>query len=312
MKILVTGGAGFIGSHLTESLLSKGHDVVIYDSFSRDALKYASLPKQPQKIVGDVLDGEKLAQAATGCDAIIHLAAIAGVSSVVSSPVKVMDVNYLGTRNALLAAKNVSRFIFFSTSEVYGQYADNVSENSPTVQGPVTESRWSYAVSKIAGEHLCHAFFHEKATPIVCVRPFNIYGERQVGEGGVQKMACKALQGNDVVVNGDGSQTRAWCHVSDLVAGVNACLEKKNAVGKSFNIGNPQAAVSVKELAQKIISLSGSESKIVFRKIDYPEVYKRVPDIAFARGELGFFPKVSLEEGLEKTINWFKSSGACK
>lgn len=311
MKILVTGGAGFIGSHLVESLLGKGNEVVIYDTFGRDALKYAHLPKQPKKIVGDVLDGEKLADAAVDCDAIIHLAAIAGVSSVVSSPVKVMDVNYLGTRNALAAAKSVSRFIFFSTSEVYGQHAENVSETSPTIQGSVTESRWSYAVSKIAGEHLCHAFFREKGTPVVCVRPFNIYGERQVGEGGVQKMACKALQNEDVTVNGDGSQTRAWCHVSDLVAGVNACLENDNAVGKSFNIGNPAAAVSVKELAQKIISLSGSKSKIVFKKIDYPEVYTRVPVIDFAKKELGFTPKISLEDGLKRTISWFKESGAC-
>ena len=311
MRVLVTGGAGFIGSHIVEMLLAQGHDAVVFDNFSRDALRHARLERQPEVVKGDVLDTAALKAAAKGCDAVVHLAAVAGVSAVVSAPVRVLQVNYGGTANALAAAveANVARFVNFSTSEVYGQYAEGVSEQSPTVQGFLGEPRWSYAVSKLAAEHLCQAYHSQHGLPTVTLRPFNIYGERQVGEGGVSKMALAALQGSDVVVNGDGTQVRAWCHVSDLVQGVSLCLGKQAAVGKVFNIGNPGAAVTVLELAKRIIATAQSESKIVFKPLGYGEVFKRWPNVELAKRELGFEPKVGLDEGLARAVAWYKTQG---
>jgi UDP-glucuronate decarboxylase len=308
-RILLTGGAGFIGSQIARRLISN-NEIVIYDNLHRNALAYTDLPSSPNVDVvkGDVLDREHLAETAGGCDVFIHLAAIAGVDTVMDMPTLTMKVNLLGTLNALDAAvgAGVERFIDFSTSEVFGSHVYMGEEHDSTTLGVVGESRWTYAVSKLAAEHLTHAYHEEHGLPTVTVRPFNVYGPQQVGIGAIHTFVVDALKGNDLVIHGDGNQIRAWCYVDDMVDGVMLCLEKEEAVGHVFNIGNPRATVTVTNLAQLVKRLCGSDSKIVYGYRDYVDVELRIPSIKKAMKLLGYWPKVDLEEGLERTIGWYR------
>ncbi len=308
--VFLTGGAGFIGSSLAERLVDQ-NKIVIYDNLHRNALKSTTLPDHPnvQFKQGDVLDGEGLAKAMQGATHVVHLAAIAGVDTVMKSPVRTMRVNLLGTVNVLEAAShltNLECFVDFSTSEVFGTHAYKVEETHVTSQGSVGEARWSYAVSKLAGEYLTHSYYHEMKLPAVTVRPFNIYGPNQVGVGAIHHFIRRALQDEEIEINGDGSQIRAWCYISDIVDALLLIFEKPEAKGEVFNIGNPRSTVTVFDLAKHIIRLAGSKSKIGFRPLNYTDVEIRVPSIEKARSLLGFEPKVDLEEGLKATISWYR------
>lgn len=309
-KIFLTGGSGFIGTALCERL-ARDNQIVIYDSGHRNALKYTDLLKQPnfRFIKGNILDKGKLKQALRKADIIIHLAAIAGIDSVGVSPLETMKVNLIGTYNILEALKNHSleRFIYFSTSEVYGPYVFRADEERKTTQGSVSVLRWNYSVSKLAGEHLAYSYFTERGLPLVVVRPFNIYGPRQIGEGAVHKFVVNAIQNRDLIIYGDGTQIRAWCYIDDLVDAVLKTLVEAKAVGSIINIGNPNGTITVLGLAEKIIELSQSKSKIVFKKRNYPDVELRVPNIEKARKLLGHIPKSGLDEGLKRTIEWYRS-----
>src|SRR5689334_21498191 len=260
-RIFVTGGAGFIGTTLARELVDR-NTVVAFDNLHRDALSGLELAEHPnfELVQGDVLDAAALRDAAAGATHIVHCAAIAGVDTVRESPVRTMRVNVVGTYNALEAAlatlPTLERFVDFSTSEVFGTHAFNVSEGQVSTIGSVGEARWTYAVSKLAGEHMSHAYHDEFGLPTVTVHPFNIYRPGQIGGGAIRAFIEAALAGRDLVIHGDGSQIRAWCYVEDMVEGTLLCLERPEAVGQSFNIGNPRSTVTVYDLAQRIKRLT--------------------------------------------------------
>lgn len=311
-RILLTGGAGFIGSQIARRLVSK-NEIVIFDNLHRNALAYTDLAlKSDVRVIrGDVLNKDELIEAARGCDVIVHLAAIAGVDTVMDMPTLTMKVNLLGTFNALEAAveAGVERFIDFSTSEVFGSHVYMGEEHDATTLGVVGESRWTYAVSKLAAEHLTHAYHTEHGLPTVTVRPFNVYGPQQVGIGAIHTFVVEALKGNDLEIHGEGTQIRAWCYVDDMVDGVMLCLEKDEAIGHVFNIGNPRATVTVANLALLIKRLCNSGSDLVYSQRDYVDVELRIPSIKKAMNMLGYWPRVDLEEGLERTIEWYRETG---
>jgi UDP-glucose 4-epimerase len=221
-----------------------------------------------------------------------------------------MRVNLIGTFNALEAAlasaDSIERVIEFSTSEVFGTYAYKVDEEHVTTQGSVGEARWTYAVSKLAGEHMAHAYYDELRLPTVSVRPFNVYGPGQVGGGAIRAFIETALAGNDLVIHGDGSQIRAWCYVDDMVEALLLALEHPNAVGQSFNVGNARSAVTIYDLALRIKRMTGLQHDLVFRPLHYTDVELRIPNVDKARELLGFEAKVELDEGLERTIAWYR------
>ena len=172
--------------------------------------------------------------------------------------------------------------------------------------GSVGEARWTYAVSKLAGEHMAHAYHDELGLPAVTVHPFNVFGPGQIGGGAIRAFIEDALAGRDLVIHGDGSQIRAWCYVDDMVEGTLACLEHPDAVGQTFNIGNPRATVTIYDLAQRISRLTGADVEITFQPLHYADVELRIPNVEKAREVLGFEAKVDLDEGLEKTIAWYR------
>lgn len=309
-RILITGGAGFIGTSLAARLVEE-NEVIIYDNFHRNALKDTALAnhKNVRVVVGDVLDSKGLAEACRGVNHVVHMASIAGVDTVMNRPVLTMKVSLLGTMNALEAASQVDgleRFIDFSTSEVFGRYAYKVTEGDVAQLGVVGEARWTYAVSKLATEHLALNYWKEKGFPAASVRPFNIYGPAQVGEGAVHHFIVKAIRGDDLVVHNDGAQIRSWCYIDDIIDGVLRVMELESAVGHAFNIGNPRATVTIYNLAEQIIRISGSSSKIRQVEWNFPDVELRIPNIEKARSLLAYEPKVGLEEGLERTIAWYR------
>jgi UDP-glucose 4-epimerase len=312
-RIFITGGGGFLGSHIVERLID-ANEITVFTNASRDALRYTRLAEHPHLrcVRGDILDRHHLAESARGAQIVIHLAAIAGVSNYYNRPVETMRTNVLGTANLLEAAMEIrpELFVNFSSSEVYGPSTSGAEEADVTVQGEVKVSRWTYSVSKLAGEHLCFAFHREHGLPVVSLRPFNIYGPRQVGEGAVQIFSRLALRNERITVHNDGRQIRAWCYVDDLVDGLVSCLDCRQAVGEVFNIGNPWQTVTVLSLAEKIVEACGSRSEIVLES-HHPEgdVRVRVPSIEKAERILGFRPRVSLDEGLSRAVAWYRDAG---
>jgi UDP-glucose 4-epimerase len=310
-RILVTGGAGFIGTTLARRLVEE-NEIVALDNLHRDSLTGTGLAEHRnfEFVHGDVLDAELLREVASGATHLVHAAAIAGVDTVIESPVRTMRVNLIGTYNALEAAlatkHTLERAIEFSTSEVFGTYAYKVDEEHVTTQGSVGEARWTYAVSKLAGEHMARAYYDELGLPTVSVRPFNVYGPGQIGGGAIRAFIEAALAGQDLVIHGDGSQIRAWCYVDDMVEALLLALEHPNAVGESFNVGNARSAVTIYDLALRIKRLTGCPGEIVFQPLHYTDVELRVPIVDKARRLLGFEAKVELDEGLSRTIAWYR------
>lgn len=311
--IFITGGAGFIGSTLTGELLEH-NQVVLYDNLKRNSLQHKPFRDHPhlRLIQGDVLDFDHLWTAMQGADIIVHCAAIAGIDTVIKSPVTTMRVNMVGSVNVLEAASRLSqchRVICFSTSEVFGQQAFRSSETDNTVMGKVGEARWTYAVSKLAEEHLAIAYYQEKSLPTVVVRPFNVYGPGQTGEGALRIFIQRALADEPIEIHGDGTQIRAWCYVDDMVEGVLLAMEHPQAVGESFNIGNQKAVVTIYGLANAVVRVLGSRSPIVFTRKDYADVELRIPSVSKARNLLGFEAKVDLDEGILRTAEYYRSLG---
>jgi UDP-glucose 4-epimerase len=311
-RILITGGAGFIGTTLTRRLVER-NEIVALDNLHRDALSQTDLLEHPNLTFhqGDVLDADPLRELAQGVTHIVHCAGIAGVDTVLESPVRTMRVNVIGTYNVLeagLATKDtLERLVDFSTSEVFGSQAFRVAETSVSVTGSVGEARWTYAVSKLAGEHMAHAYHAELGLPTTSVRPFNVYGPEQMGGGAIRAFIEAALAGEDLTIHGDGSQIRAWCYVDDMVEGTLLALEHPNAVGESFNIGNARSAVTIYDLAQRIKRATDAPGEIVFRPLHYTDVELRIPNVDKARNLLGFESQVELDEGLARTVAWYRS-----
>ncbi|MCB9765677.1 MAG: NAD-dependent epimerase/dehydratase family protein [Alphaproteobacteria bacterium] len=310
-RILVTGGAGFIGSAFVRRVID-GNEVVVLDTFSRDALaRWPGLREHPHLTVrvGSVTDPEAVEAALDGATMVVHCAAVAGIDSVGVRPARTMEVNLLGTWHVLEAARQVGglrRFVDFSTSEVFGTHAWRVSESDPAVIPPPGEPRWTYAASKLAAEHLTHAFHREHGLPVTSLRPFNVYGPRQVGEGAVHHFIQRALQGGPVRVYNDGAQVRAWLYVDDAVDAVCRACVRPAAVGEAFNLGNPDAAITVWDLAQRVARLVGGDIPVVRVPRPGPDVELRLPVVDKARRLLGFEPRWGLSEGLRSTIAWYR------
>jgi nucleoside-diphosphate-sugar epimerase len=312
-RLFITGGAGFIGTRLCARLV-EDNELVIFDNGRRDALRHTDLAshRNVTHVRGDVLDYASVLERMKGCDMVVHLAAIAGVDDVFNHPVLTMKVNMIGTYHVLEAAlqNRVERVLDFSTSEVFGSYAFRVQEGDVTSLGAVGETRWTYAVSKLATEHLAHNYYKEFGLPTASIRPFNIYGPLQVGQGAIHAFVVKALRGEDLVIHNDGSQIRAWCYVDDIVEGVVLALTRDEAIGHAFNIGNPRSVVTVYNLAREVIRIAGSTSKIRFETVDRADVELRIPSIGKAQRLLGFAPQIDLEEGLQRTVSWYRSQMA--
>jgi nucleoside-diphosphate-sugar epimerase len=310
-RVLLTGGAGFIGTTLARRLVAD-NEVVVLDNLHRDVLTGTELADHPNLtfVQGDVLDGPRLVDVARGATHIVHLAAIAGVDTVLESPVRTMRVNLIGTYNVLEAANatraSVERLVDFSTSEVFGRHAYKVEETHVTSQGSVGEARWTYAVSKLAGEYLAHSYYDEFGLPTCSIRPFNVYGPGQIGGGAIRAFILNALAGERLVIHGDGSQIRAWCYVDDLVDALLLLLEHDDAVGQVFNVGNPRSVVTIHDLAERVRRIAEADVDIVFRELHYVDVEMRIPNVEKARNVLGWEPQVDLDEGLARTIAWYR------
>ncbi|HPD15148.1 MAG TPA: NAD-dependent epimerase/dehydratase family protein [Planctomycetota bacterium] len=309
--IFITGGAGFIGSTLAGRLVERNR-VIIFDNMSRNSLKDRAFADAPNLRVvrGDVLDFDGLRKAMQGADIVVHCAAIAGVPTVSKSPVTTMRVNMIGSANVLAAAAELARcdrVVCFSTSEVFGSQAFNSEENDGAVTGTVGEARWTYAVSKLAEEHLAISYFNEKWLPTTVVRPFNIYGPGQVGEGAMRTFVLRALRNEPLEVHGDGTQIRAWCYVDDMIEAVLVAMGHPRAVGECFNIGNQRAVVTIYGLANTVVRVLQSRSPIVFARKEYADIELRIPSVRKAKEVLGFEAKVDLEEGILRTAEYYRT-----
>lgn len=309
-NIFITGGAGFIANTLIQRLIDK-NKITVYDNFHRDTLTGSGYATHENMTVvkGDVLDFDLMCASMKGADVVIHAAGIAGIDTVIKNPVSTMRVNMIGTANALEAAKIngvTDRFIDFSTSEVFGSMAFKSTEKDETVSGSAGEARWTYAVSKLAGEHLAHAYHTQHNLPVVTVRPFNVYGPGQTGEGAIQIFIKKALKNEDIYIHGDGNQIRAWCYVDDFVECIFRCLENDKAVGESFNVGNARAVITILGLAQTVCRVLNSESKILFQDALSADIALRIPSVEKSTEILGYKAQVDLEEGILHTAEWIK------
>ena len=237
--ILITGGAGFIANKIIAQYV-ENNKITIFDNFSRDTFSSSEFYKHSNisVIKGDVRNYDQVCAATEGQDIVVHAAGIAGIDTVIRRPVDTMEVNMLGTANVLRAASqltNLKRLIDFSTSEVFGPMSFRSNEEDQTVAGSAGEARWTYAVSKLAGEHLTHAYYNQTKLPAVTVRPFNVYGPGQTGEG-FDQFHQRALLNEPITIHGDGSQIRAWCYVDDFVDAIKRCVGSEKAIGRSYNI----------------------------------------------------------------------------
>ncbi len=308
--IFITGGAGFIGATLVGALVEH-NQVVTYDNLSRDSLKgrpYAS-HSNLRRIEGDVLDEEHLSRSMVGADYIVHCAGVTGIDTVRRSPIRTLRVNTIGTANVLEAASGLStcsRVICFSTSEIFGRHAFRSSETDDAVIGSVGEERWTYAAGKLCAEHFAIAYAKERKLPVTVLRPFNVYGPGQVGEGALRAFVCRALLGQTIEIHGDGTQIRAWCYIDDAIDCMLRAMVDERAIGQSFNLGNQHAVCTIYDLACTVVRVLGSTSPIVHIPSNHADIDLRVPQVTKARELLGFDARISLEEGIRRTAAHYR------
>ena len=315
MRVLVTGGAGFIGSHLSERLLSLGHHVTVIDDLSTGSLENTETFRDHSHYAfhhDTIFNRDVMADLIADCDVIFHLAAAVGVKKIVEFPVQTIETNVAGTEIVLkLAAQRGRRVIVVSTSEVYGKSTKfPFKETDDIVLGPTTNARWGYACSKAIDEFLALAYARESRLPVTVVRLFNTVGPRQTGRYGmvVPSFVKQALSGSAVTVYGTGEQTRCFGHVFDVIDGFIAILNNSATDSEIFNLGNTEE-VSINELAARIIEATGSDSKIVHMSYSqaygpgFEDMYRRVPDITKAHKWLGFAPKRSLDDIITDVVN---------
>ena len=314
MKVLITGGAGFIGSHLADTYIARGDEVFVIDDLSTGSIaNIAHLKEHPRfhYVIDTVQNTPVTAELVDGCDVIFHLAAAVGVKLIVESPVRTIETNVHCTEVILaLANKKKKKVLVASTSEVYGLSNDvPFREDGNLVMGATTKGRWSYACSKAIDEFLALAYWREKKLPTVVVRLFNTVGPRQTGQYGmvIPTFVKQALAGRPITVYGDGKQTRCFGYVGDVVGALVALMEHTEATGQVFNIGSHEE-VSILEVAQRVKELTKSASDIVF--VPYDEAYeegfedmpRRVPDITKVSALIGFQPQIKLDGILEQVI----------
>lgn len=310
--IFITGGAGFIGSTLASRLIDD-NKVIVFDNLDRNAIQHTGLMDHDNLtfVQGDIMDYQQIEDIFTERqpDYVVHCAAIAGVDTVIKDPVRTLDINIVGTNNVLKAAlilKNLKRIVLFSTSEVFGSESFNSSESKPAVIGAVGEARWTYALSKLANEHYADAYHKKHNMPTVILRPFNIYGPGQVGEGALSIFIQKAIKDEDITIHGDGSQIRAWCFVEDMVRGMMMSMTHLDAIGKSFNIGNARSTLTIYGLANAVVRVLNSKSKINFVPKTHADIELRMPDTRHAKDVIGFEADVDLEQGIPLTADYYR------
>ncbi len=322
MKVLITGGAGFIGSHLAEEHLKRGDEVYIIDDLSTGSIENIEHIKELPGFhyhLDSVTNQRLIAELVDLCDVVYHLAAAVGVRLIVESPVRTIETNIRGTEVVLsYAAKKRKRVLVTSTSEVYGK-RDRVPfrEDDDLVMGPTNKGRWSYACSKAIDEFLAVAYWKEKRVPTVIARLFNTVGPRQTHAYGmvIPNFVKQALAGEEITVYGDGSQSRCFTHVSDVVWALMKLIEYPSAVGEVYNIGSDRE-VTILQLAERIKALTGSDSPIVFLPYDqayeegFEDMARRVPDISKIQGLIGYRPNFNLDEILASVIDYHRSKMA--
>lgn len=317
-RVLITGGAGFLGSHLVDALLARGDEVAILDTAGDLKVRHLSGNPRFRYVRDSIFNREILEGLITWSDVVYHLAAVVGVEHYVGDPYQVLNVNVNGTQSVLtLAFKAQKKVIFSSTSEVYGKSSSvPFREDGDRVLGSTRIDRWCYSTSKAVGEHFCFAF-HKIGLPVVVLRYFNVYGPRldRMDVGRVITIFLgQLLRGEPLTVIGDGKQTRSFTYVDDAIRATVAAGLKEEAVGGIINIGSDKE-VSIKELAELMIALSGSTSSVTFvpqKSIygdSYEDIPRRVPDSSRMREILGVTPQISLEDGLRRTIEWFRAQG---
>jgi UDP-glucose 4-epimerase len=314
MRVLITGGAGFVGSHLSEALLDRGDEVFVLDDLSTGAIEnIAHLKGNPRfhYTIDTVTNEPLLAELIDRCDTVVHLAAAVGVKLIVEAPVRTIETNVHGTEVVLKIANKKKKLVLIaSTSEVYGKSAIvPFKEDADLVLGPTSKHRWAYACSKMIDEFLALAYWKERKLPVIIVRLFNTVGPRQTGQYGmvVPNFVRQALAGQPITVFGDGTQSRSFTYVGDVVRAMVALINEPRAIGQVFNIGNG-SEISIGDLAVRIKELAASQSSIV--RIPYDQAYeegfedmpRRVPDISKIRALVGYEPTVELDEILARVI----------
>jgi dTDP-glucose 4,6-dehydratase len=312
-RILITGGAGFVGSNLAERLASKNELILFDTAFANKPIQFTKLCRHPnvKLVVGNILDDTCLPEVCRDVDMVVHAAAVVGVGKVCSAARETLETNYIGTSRvlrALEANSRLARFIYLSTSEVFGVNSYRVDEATPPMMGPIAEARWSYSMAKLAGEHLVQSYFREAKMPTVIVRPFNIFGPRRTGDYVLLRFIVNAIANKPLQVHGDGSQIRSWCFINDFCDALIAMLERPQAVGEDFNIGNPGNTLTVKELAQRVIDIVGSSSTVEFIENPFPDIQIRVPSLEKAHGLLAYKPRYDLDTALALTIDWYREN----
>ncbi len=315
MKALITGGAGFVGSHLAEALLKEGHHVVVIDNLSTgsmDNIRHLKTQDRFEYVIETIENERTLAELIDAADVVFHMAAAVGVKLIVEEPVRTIETNVHGTELVQKhAAKKGKLVVVFSTSEVYGKSTDlPFREDSDLVMGSTMKHRWAYACSKAIDEFLALAYWKERDLPVIVVRLFNTVGPRQTGRYGmvIPTLARQALEGMPMTVFGDGTQSRSFTDVSDVVRALMRIVKEPTAIGQVFNIGSTHE-VSILDLAKKIRQMAGSSSEIVLVPYDkayetgFEDMPRRVPDLTKIRALIGYEPKVTLDGILERVIS---------
>ena len=318
MRVFITGGAGFVGSHLCEALLERGDEVSVLDNLSTGSIdNIAHLKGHPRfRYTIDTVENEPLlAELIDRADVVVHLAAAVGVKLIVEQPVHTIETNVHGTEVVLRHANKKKKLVLIaSTSEVYGKSTTvPFAENADLVLGPTSKHRWAYACSKLIDEFLALAYWKERKLPVIVVRLFNTVGPRQTGQYGmvIPNFVRQALAGQPITVFGDGTQSRSFTYVGDVVRALIALIDEPRAVGQVFNIGNGRE-ITIGDLAEKVKTLTGSNSEIV--RIPYDQAYesgfedmpRRVPDITKIAQLVGYAPTVELDEILDRVIEFFR------
>ena len=320
-RFLITGGAGFIGSHLAEALLARGDMVTIIDNLSTGRFENVQhLVSNPRfgSAIDSITNETVLDRLASQCDILIHLAATVGVDLVVRSPVQTILTNVDGTEVVLRTARRYrAKTLIASSSEVYGKGARiPFHEDDDVLLGPTCRARWAYAASKMIDEFLGMAYHHEYGLPVVSFRLFNTVGPRQVGRYGMvmPRFVSAALAGKTLQVYGDGMQTRCFCHVRDVVRAIIALAEEPTAVGRVFNIGSTDP-ISILDLARRVIALTHSSSDIVFVPYDqayaegFEDMARRVPDTSRIQQAIGWEPQSTLDDIILDVARWLNETG---
>ena len=315
MRVLITGGAGFIGSHLADHLLNRGDKVVLLDDLSTGRLAnidHLTGSSDAEFVLGSILDADLVDDAISGVDAVFHLAAAVGVNLIVEKPLESLMTNIRGTETVIEKAhKYDKRLLVMSTSEIYGKNtSDSLSEEDDRILGSPLKSRWSYSEAKAIDEILAYTYWREKGLETVIIRLFNTVGPRQTGSYGmvIPRFVGQALRNEPITIFGDGNQTRCFCHVGDVVEGLVALSEHPEAFGKVFNLGGGEE-ISIRELAERVIELAGSKSGLEFIPYDaayeagFEDMERRVPNTNKARQLVGFSPSAGLDDIIRSVID---------